>query len=140
MHVAHSARPPADPGRFDAEYGVVSDAGCSIIGNMSEWSKNLIKLARGDAGLSQRELARRAGTSQAAIAAYESGKRSPTLETLARIVRAAGQDLRIQVVAYDDHDDAVAAYEASLPAATRAAVARERARLRRAARRERAAL
>ena len=103
---------------------------------MSSWAGNLIKLARRDAGLSQRELAKRAGTSQAAIAGYESGKRSPTLETLARIVRAAGQDLRIQVVPYDDHDDVMAAYEASLSSETRAALARERARLRAAAHRE----
>ncbi len=105
---------------------------------VSSWAGNLIRLARHDGGLSQRELAQRAGTSQAAIGAYESGKRSPSLETLARIVRAAGQDLRIQVVAYDDHDDAMAAYEASLRGATRAAIERERARLRREARRERA--
>jgi transcriptional regulator with XRE-family HTH domain len=104
---------------------------------VSTWAGNLIKLARGDAGLSQRELARRAGTSQGAIAAYEAGKRSPTLETLARIVRAAGQDLRIQVVAYDDHDDAMSAYERSLSADARAAVERERAQLRGDARRER---
>lgn len=103
---------------------------------MSTWAGNLIKLARRDAGLSQRELARAAGTSQGAIAAYESGHRSPTLETLTRIVRAAGRDLRIQVVGYDDHDDALAAYEASLSAETRAALARERARLREQARRE----
>lgn len=101
---------------------------------MSTWAGNLIRLARHDAGLSQRELARRAGTSQGAIAAYESGQRSPSLETLARIVRAAGQDLRIQVVPYDDHDDAMAAYEASLPEETRAALRRERARLRAQAR------
>ena len=107
---------------------------------MSSWAGNLIKLARRDGGLSQRELARRGDTSQAAIVAYESGKRSPTLETLVRIVRAAGQDLRIQVVAYDDHDDAMAAYEASLPAETRAALERERARLRAQARRERQAV
>lgn len=105
---------------------------------MSTWAGDLIKLARRDGGLSQRELARLAGTSQGAIAAYESGRRSPTLETLARIVRAAGQDLRIQVVAYDDHDDAMAAYEASLPNETRAALQRERTRLRAQARRERA--
>lgn len=107
---------------------------------MSTWAANLIKLARRDAGLSQRELARAAGTSQGAIAAYESGQRSPTLETLARIVRAAGRDLRIQVVAYDDHDDAMAAYEASLSEETRAALQRERTRLRAQARRERAAV
>jgi transcriptional regulator with XRE-family HTH domain len=107
---------------------------------MSTWAANLIKLARRDAGLSQRELARAAGTSQGAIAAYESGRRSPTLETLTRIVRAAGQDLRIQVVAYDDHDDAMAAYEASLSEETRAALHRERTRLRAQARREQAAV
>lgn len=107
---------------------------------MSNWAGNLIKLARYGAGLAQRELARRAGTSQAAIAAYESGKRSPSLETLARIIRAAGQDLRIQIVPYDDHDDAMAAYEASLSEEARAALERERTRLRRQARRERAAV
>lgn len=107
---------------------------------MRNWAGNLIRLARHDGGLSQRELAQRAGTSQAAIAAYESGRRSPTLETLARIVRAAGQDLRIQVVAYDDHDDAMAAYEASLPEAVRAVLAKERAALRHQTRRERASV
>lgn len=81
---------------------------------MSTWAGNLIKIARLEAKLSQRELARRAGTSQAALSAYESGKKSPTLDTLHRVVRAAGQDLRIQVVPYDDHDERVARYEASL--------------------------
>jgi len=107
---------------------------------MSSWAGNLIKLARHDAGLSQRELAHRAGTSQAAIASYESGSRSPSLETLVRIVRSAGSDLRIQVVAHDDHDDVMAAYEASLSEETRVALERERAALRRQARHERAAL
>ncbi len=92
---------------------------------MSSWAGNLIKLARHDAGLSQRELARRAETSQATLSAYETGRKSPSLDTLARIVRAAGQDLRIQVVAYDDHDDWMGAYEAGLPERVRAA-ARER--------------
>lgn len=107
---------------------------------MSSWAANLIKLARHEAGLSQRELARRAGTSQATMSAYESGRKQPSLETLARIIRAAGQDLRIQVVPYDDHDDVMAAYEASLSADARAAVERERARLRAEARRDRAAV
>ena len=82
---------------------------------MSEWAANLIRLARRQSRLSQRELARRSGTSQAAIAAYESGRRQPTLETLARIVRAAGQDLRIRLEPYDDHDDWLARYETRLP-------------------------
>jgi transcriptional regulator with XRE-family HTH domain len=82
---------------------------------MSTWAGNLIRLARHEAGLSQRELAKRAGTSQATLSAYEAGRKSPSLETLARIVRAAGQDLRIRLERLDDHDQWVAAYEASLP-------------------------
>ncbi|MGH2751852.1 MAG: helix-turn-helix transcriptional regulator [Actinomycetota bacterium] len=82
---------------------------------MSSWAGNLIRLARHDGGLSQRDLARLAGTSQAAIAAYETGRRSPTMDTLTRIVRAAGRDLRIRIVAGDDHDEWLARYEAALP-------------------------
>lgn len=88
---------------------------------MSSWAGTLIKLSRRDTGLSQRELARRAGTSQATLSAYESGKKSPSLDTLVRVLRAAGQDLRIELVPYDDHDEAMAAYEASLPERTRKA-------------------
>lgn len=85
------------------------------MGPMSTWAGNLIRIARQEEGLSQRDLARRAGTSQAAIAAYEAGKRSPTLDTLARVVRAAGRDLRIRLEASDDHDEWLARYEAALP-------------------------
>lgn len=83
---------------------------------MSNWAGNLIRLARHSAGLPQRELARRARTSQAALSAYEAGRKSPSLDTLARIVRASGYDLRIRLTPLDDHDHWVAAYEASLPA------------------------
>lgn len=41
-------------------------------------------------GLSQRALAVRAGTTQSAVAAYESGAKQPSVATLDRIVRAAG--------------------------------------------------
>lgn len=81
---------------------------------MSTWAGNLIKLARHDAGLSQRELARRGATSQATLSAYEGGRKSPSFETLVRIIRAAGQDLRVRLEPLDDHDEWVAAYEASL--------------------------
>ena len=52
----------------------------------------VIRRAREAAGLSKRELARRAGTSPAAIVAYEAGDREPTFRTLRRLVRAAGYD------------------------------------------------
>ncbi|MCA1840743.1 MAG: helix-turn-helix transcriptional regulator [Actinomycetota bacterium] len=83
---------------------------------MSEWAGNLIRLGRQQQGLSQRELARRAKTSQTAIAAIETGKRSPSLDTLARVIRAAGLDLRIRLEPADDHDDWVRLYESRLPA------------------------
>lgn len=62
---------------------------------------DVIRWARVKAGLTQAALARRAGTHQSAIAKYESGARSPTVDTLHRIVRAAGFDLRIRVAEPD---------------------------------------
>jgi transcriptional regulator with XRE-family HTH domain len=54
---------------------------------------SLIRSARQHAGLSLRELARRAGTSHATLAAYESGRTVPTVTTLDRVVRACGVSL-----------------------------------------------
>lgn len=48
---------------------------------------------RRDLGLTQAELAERAGTSQATIAQYESGKKSPTFATLERLVASLGLEL-----------------------------------------------
>jgi transcriptional regulator with XRE-family HTH domain len=53
----------------------------------------LIKTAREKSGLSKRELARRAGTSPAAIVKYESGQTSPTVDTLNRILKVAGWEV-----------------------------------------------
>ncbi|MGF7238113.1 MAG: helix-turn-helix transcriptional regulator [Frankia sp.] len=55
----------------------------------------LIEEARLEAGLSGAELARRAGTSRPTLAAYEHGTKSPTLETAARVLAAAGFQLDI---------------------------------------------
>jgi transcriptional regulator with XRE-family HTH domain len=49
------------------------------------------------AGLTQRQLADLAGTSQSAIAAYESGEREPTLPVLERMVRASGHVLSVTI-------------------------------------------
>lgn len=51
----------------------------------------LIREARSSAGISQRELARLAGTSQPAVARYESGAAIPTLATLDRLLEACGR-------------------------------------------------
>ena len=54
-----------------------------------------VRAARRRAGVSQAELAERAGTSQPSIARLEKGQVSPTVITLDRIARALGTDLVI---------------------------------------------
>jgi transcriptional regulator with XRE-family HTH domain len=53
--------------------------------------------ARQRAGLSQRELARQAGLTQAAISRLESGSRLPRLETLLALAEASGHVLEIRL-------------------------------------------
>jgi transcriptional regulator with XRE-family HTH domain len=57
--------------------------------------RNIIEMARANAGLSQAALARKAGTSRPTLSAYERGHKSPTLDTTTRIVGAAGFDLAL---------------------------------------------
>src|SRR4051812_21467494 len=49
--------------------------------------------ARRRAGLTQAALAERAGTSQATVSAYESGRKQPSVKTLSRLLAAAGARL-----------------------------------------------
>jgi ribosome-binding protein aMBF1 (putative translation factor) len=56
-----------------------------------------IRAAREEAGLSQRELATRMGTSQAAVARLEAGGVGATLTTLHRVARALGLSLSIEL-------------------------------------------
>jgi len=59
---------------------------------------NPIAQIRALTGLSQQQLAQVAGTSQPTIAAYENGRKSPTLKTLERIARASGLEAGVQLV------------------------------------------
>lgn len=63
-----------------------------------------VREARIRAGITQAELAGRAGTTQSAIARVEAGKESPTLERLVELVRACGFDLHIRLVPLEDAD------------------------------------
>lgn len=54
---------------------------------------DLLRTARARAGLSQRDLADRARTSQSVVARIELGQTSPTWDTLARLLRAADLEL-----------------------------------------------
>ncbi len=58
---------------------------------------DLLRSARRAAGITQSELALRAGTTQPAVAAYEAGARTPTLGTLERMVGACDQELELAV-------------------------------------------
>jgi len=55
----------------------------------------LIRHCRLDAGLTQAELARRLDTTQSAVARWESGKVSPTVANLRRILSTCGWELEI---------------------------------------------
>jgi transcriptional regulator with XRE-family HTH domain len=55
--------------------------------------KSLLRDARGRAGLTQAELARRLGISQAAVAKLERPTANPTIATLEAALRGAGRQL-----------------------------------------------
>jgi len=56
----------------------------------------VVRQARERSGLSQRRLALRAGTDQAAISRIERGDTSPTVETLERLLTAMGERVSLQ--------------------------------------------
>ena len=62
----------------------------------------VLRAARQRSHLSQTDLARRAGVAQSVISAYESGRREPTVRTLARLIEATGHELELDVVTAPD--------------------------------------
>ncbi len=56
----------------------------------------LIEKIRRESGLSQAELARRAGLPRSVVNAYERGTRQPGVDSLARIAAVAGMELQVQ--------------------------------------------
>lgn len=64
----------------------------------------LVREARKRAGITQQELAERAGTTQSAIARLESGRTSPSLEQVQRLMRLAGFELIVELAPFDDSD------------------------------------
>ena len=66
---------------------------------------DLIRDARGRAGLTIRQLALRAGTSHSAIAAYESAAKAPGGPTLERILQSCGFGLWVELVPLAPFED-----------------------------------
>ena len=71
----------------------------------------MLQEARMRAGLTQRELARRAGTAQSVVARIERGQTSPTLETLARLMAATGFNLDMELVRRPTTDPLIEAFK-----------------------------
>jgi transcriptional regulator with XRE-family HTH domain len=86
---------------------------------------NLLRLARAKSGLTQAELATRAGVAQSLISSYETGRRQPTLPTLKRLLAAAGFELRTRLSEPDLQARAVEEWQATRPAAERRRWAQE---------------
>lgn len=86
---------------------------------------NLLRRARAEKDLTQRELASLAGVPQSTVARIESGTQQPSLPLLARILAAADLEPRIVLGPYDTHDDVLDATEAQLSPAQRKAQAQK---------------
>jgi transcriptional regulator with XRE-family HTH domain len=56
----------------------------------------LLREARASARLTQSDVARRAGTTQAAVARVERGRVSPTIRTLQRLLATTGHELALE--------------------------------------------
>ncbi len=67
---------------------------------------DLVRETRERHGLSQRRLARRAGTTQAVVSRIERGEASPSVDTLERLLGAMGWELDIGLrrSRWQDHD------------------------------------
>lgn len=84
----------------------------------------IVRLARSKANLTQAQLAELAGITQQAVSAYETGRLEPTLESLRRLVRAAGFEMTIRLEPLDEHDSGLERFLETLSPETRAEVER----------------
>lgn len=71
----------------------------------------ILREAREQGDLTQRSLAERAGTHQAVVGRIEAGASSPSLDTLERLVAAAGFDLEIELVPRPAQDPVIEVYK-----------------------------
>src|ERR1700675_4396495 len=90
---------------------------------------NIIRGARTRAELSQTELAVRAGTSQPALARYETGAALPTLPTLERLLLGCGRRLHLRTTQGGEPSAAAISVRGQLGAQARTLRKRRRALL-----------
>jgi len=71
----------------------------------------LVRFVREASALSQRDLADRAGTTQAVVSRIESGASCPSVDMVRRLVNAAGYELRLECLPRRITDPVVDAYK-----------------------------
>ena len=94
-----------------------------------------MRAARLDAGLTQQQLAERVGTTQSAIARWESGADTPRLDSLAGLLRACGFEADLTLRRHDDVDRAQIREHLALSVGERLEAQRRAAAFRHSARR-----
>jgi transcriptional regulator with XRE-family HTH domain len=77
----------------------------------SSQAANTLREARTRSGLSQRDLAKLANTSQSVVGRIEAGLTSPSFDSLARLLDAAGYALSVTIVAKPVRDPVIEAYK-----------------------------
>lgn len=82
-------------------------------------ASGLIRLARSKVGMTQTELATRAGISQQLVSEYETGRKEPTLPSLRRLINAAGYEIRMRLEPLDRHDTSIERFLDTLSPAAR---------------------
>ena len=95
----------------------------------------LIRAARAEAGLTQVELAERLGTTQSAIARWESGRDVPRLDKFDQILRACGIELDLRFRRHSDVDRALIRHHLAISPSSRSRSQRNASRLLSTARR-----
>ena len=86
----------------------------AIVNSMYDIAADAVREARRRAGLSQRDLAVRAGTTQSVVGRLEAGIGSPRVETVERLLAAAGFRARLELEAIAPEDPVIAAYKADI--------------------------
>lgn len=97
----------------------MAEMGSSRVQASQHLAGNLLRLARLRRGLSQRQLAERAGVPQSTVGRIETYRQQPTLPLLAKLLAAADLEMRTRLEDYDPHDDILDSERTRLTAAQR---------------------
>jgi transcriptional regulator with XRE-family HTH domain len=96
---ARSFPPPARPEPVFCRIAPQWAVRAYLLSSLSMTASKMLAQARRRAGLTQRELARRAGTPQSAVARVETGAVIPRVDTLDKLLAACGEELQSRPMA-----------------------------------------